>query len=387
MKKRSLLSLIPVLFIAVSCSQQNLNPNEDIKVDGWADEETVREERYVNPNSITIDSSTNFHTAVQEAYIQSSWDMVYRFASGTAELSIPGMIKIDLSEEQSKTYIQVAEDAEFTVDSRVFLTNGDVAGFYNFKLGQTYYRRCSDSFDFSDAESHHFTTTATGPRNLFVEGVTNVRDLGGYESKLGGKIKQGMYYLGGKLTSGSSGVLSRTITDKGLNMLTGRLGCKTEIDLRMVESIDGTDENGGQYNGFLKGLNYISVSVNYNVSNLMLEKKEELKQVFKTYAVADNYPIYVHCSIGTDRTGVVSYLMGALLGMKYNDLYKDYLFSNFGNISGSRDETAPVLYQNTLKKYGKKTLAECCEAYLIDIGLTAQEVQNIRDIMIEKQTN
>ena len=112
--------------------------------------------------------------------------------------------------------------------------------------------------------------------------------------------------------------------------------------------------------------------------------REEIRDIFKVYADKDNYPVYLHCSIGTDRTGLVSYLMGALLGIHYDDLYKDYLFSNFGNIGSSRDESAIIKYQNTLKGYKKKTLAECAEAYLLDIGLTSSEVASIRETMIEK---
>ena len=42
--------------------------------------------------------------------------------------------------------------------------------------------------------------------------------------------------------------------------------------------------------------------------------------------------LLLHCSIGTDRTGVICFLINALLGVSEEDLYKDYLFSMFGMI-------------------------------------------------------
>ena len=64
-----------------------------------------------------------------------------------------------------------------------------------------------------------------GPRNCYVSGVTNVRDIGGYSSSLGKNayIRQGLYYRGANLNS---------ITDKGKAQMKEDLGVKTEIDLR-----------------------------------------------------------------------------------------------------------------------------------------------------------
>lgn len=383
MKKTFKMALLFAVVALASCGGNDSSKSQgDVKVEGWQDEETTYAKRYVKPSEIKP-GENNFHTAVQQAYIESSWDMVSKFAKGEAELSLPDVTKIDISGEESKTYIQIATDPEFS-DARVFLPNDEnTLGFYNLLLGTKYYWRCGDSFDFSSSVVHEFVTTSFAPRNLFVDGVTNVRDLGGYSSKLGGKIRQGLFYRGGALTRGSSSPTS-LMSEKGYKTLSKTLGVKTEIDMRMTLSKNENPENGNMDDSMFKEIRYVSVPIDWHSDNMMLDRKEEIRDIFKTYAVEENYPIYLHCSIGTDRTGLVSYLMGALLGIHYDDLYKDYLFSNFGAIGSSRDESAIIKYQNTLKSYKKKTLAECAEAYLTDIGLTAAEVASIRETMIEK---
>ena len=44
-----------------------------------------------------------------------------------------------------------------------------------------------------------FTTDAQGPRNLTVGGLTNVRDLGGWATEDGGRVRQGLLFRGSKL--------------------------------------------------------------------------------------------------------------------------------------------------------------------------------------------
>ena len=73
-------------------------------------------------------------------------------------------------------------------------------------------------------------------RNLYIDGVTNVRDLGGY--LVNGKItKQGLIYRTSKLNDDES--TTPLISEKGIDAF-NKLGVKTEIDLR--KTVD--NENG-----------------------------------------------------------------------------------------------------------------------------------------------
>ncbi len=351
----------------------------------WTDENLPTKGDVVINVDDVVTNDGEFHTKTQLAYINSSWDKVSKFASGVKELSIPNGNVIDLTSETEYDYFELSLDQSFANTKLYSTSKHQKSMVYNLLSDKTYYFRSSnDKTNFEGKTVHELKVTSALPRNLNIEGVTNVRDLGGYTSKLGGKVKQNMFIRGGKLTGGST-TPSAYITSNGLKMLTKNIGVKTEIDLRMSEESDNNPENGHMSNDFFKDIEYKSVPINYGNTNMLIDCKEQMKEVFTIYSEEQNYPCYVHCSIGTDRTGVVSYLMGALLGISNEELYKDYLFSNFGNIGGSRDEgVIKLVYYPTLIKYGKETLAECAKAYLMDIGLTEEQVDNIRNIMIEK---
>lgn len=372
--KRSLYPLAALLLFSICACSSSV----------YSDEIDTFDKTYVDPDSLTM-AYGDFHTPLQSGYIHSGFSTISSFADGTKELSKPQPINLEFPAGESATYLQISTDSAFTNAETITTLGKKSYDFYNPYLSTTYYWRIAKNKEsFTDAKVYTFETTSDAPRNINLAGVTNVRDLGGYSSKLGGTVRQGLYYRGGALTGGSD-TPSLKITANGLTTLTKTMGVKTEIDLRMTEEANGNPENGHMNDSVIPEVSYHSLPINWDTKDMITDCKDTMCQVFRIYANKDNYPVYVHCSIGTDRTGCVSYVMGALLGIKNEDLYHDYLFSNFGNIGSSRNSiTVRETYQNDLKAYNKPTLAECAESYLIDCGLTQNEVNSIRDIMIEK---
>ena len=106
-----------------------------------------------------------------------------------------------------------------------------------------------------------------------------------------------------------------------------------------------------------------------SVANEAEENMDSLKAVFETFAYENAYPIVFHCSIGTDRTGAVAFLLNALLGVDFIQLKQDYIFSLYGEIGGSRngdaiDEYRDILVQNAPDAL---TLQEQAYLYLQDV--------------------
>ena len=123
----------------------------------------------------------------------------------------------------------------------------------------------------------------------------------------------------------------------------------------------------------------------------------------KAFAVKDNYPIYFHCQIGRDRTGTIAYMLNGLLGVDHYTLTMDYELSCFSvagcvdyddkekqakNMAGAMD--AMYSYFMKYSKYkgsAEASVKDGIEKFLLDNGVTADEIANIREIMTEESVN
>ena len=222
----------------------------------------------------------------------------------------------------------------------------------------------------------HFTTDAT-PRTVNVEGVSNVRDLGGYITEDGMQIKQGLVYRSAKLDD---------ITDLGEYTLLYILGVKTDLDLRGYDQSAPVDE-----------LNYVPVacpwySTGSNHIWMNDYNKTEFAKAIKVFADPDNYPIIFHCSLGRDRTGTLAMVLGGLLGLDENTLMMEYelsVFSYWGTngttqyndgLRKSIHNTYLYIYNN----YEGDRFSDKVESFLLEIGVTAEEIASIKSIMLEE---
>ena len=220
-----------------------------------------------------------------------------------------------------------------------------------------------------ESEIASFTTTEQGPRNLKVEGVTNFRDIGGWKTKSGRTVKQGMIYRTARVDY---------ITEAGLKTMREELGIKTEIDLRP-----------GKSKSVLQGFRFYDFGCADTATLRDLE--EALIKIFDVLADESNYPVFFHCNIGTDRTGGVVYVINALLGVAEEDLYYDYCFSNFGKISSDdatsfTPRTADTIYGKIvyfLKRQTGKTLQEKTRNYLISIGISEETLNTVVRLLRE----
>ena len=339
---------------------------------------------YVSPSDVEVPWNDT-HTDAQYAYLCSDYNAISQFAGGTKELSrpLPYIIELDGEDEW---YIEIAEDKEFT-KSKLFHVEDDHLDFYNGKLNLNYYwRAANQKEDLGKARVERFLLHPSGPRNLYVDGVANVRDIGGYPSKLGGVIRQGLYYRGGRLNASNTSTYKQEITEDGLKVLLDDLGVKVDLDLRMNDFDEPTPptsgwsktEFGANHADAIEGLEFVSRPLNWNHNDMMLLDKPMIGEIFRVFAREDYEPVYLHCNIGTDRTGMITFLLGTLCGMHLEDLYRDYLFSNFSTIQGSRDLSAITSkYQKDLEAYGEYNLYYDTRAYLAECGLSEEELDRI----------
>ena len=123
--------------------------------------------------------------------------------------------------------------------------------------------------------------------------------------------------------------------------------------------------------------------MDYNKGVDASENDPSLRKVFSILGNKDNYPAFFHCSIGTDRTGYVAWLINSVVGVGEEDLWRDYLFSNFGNIGGSRDKAYIADgYPKKIKETEGDTLQEKAVNFLLKKGIKQQEIDTIREMML-----
>lgn len=338
-----------------------------------------------------LGEKVDFHTEAQRAYLSDKVDDISAYANGTEELSRPQSIELSwevTSNSTSKPMVteytlEIATNNEFTECLR-YCTEETFYAVYNLQIATDYYWRVTS--EFSDGTKsvspvEFFSTTTTGPRNLYVDGITNVRDLGGWVREDGSRVKQGMIYRCGRLNKNSEKIPVIEISEEGKRVMLEELGIRTEIDLRLVDN----NEVGGIVSSPLgETVNYYSCPMEWNVGNIFTKNVKMVKQVFEILADERNYPIIYHCSIGTDRTGMFAFLINGLLGVPEEDLYRDYLFSNFGNIGSARSTSGiKGSYVATMKKGEGETLSEQIYNRLVEFGIPAEYLDKVIALLSE----
>ena len=298
------------------------------------------------PSVISLSAEENIiaelHTPAQEKYLGKDYKKTGS-AKGVAEKSRPLPVQFKWQADSTGNYqLKISENADMS-DATVYSLDTNSFELYNLKIATEYFWTVTQ--DGKESKINSFETCDEAPRNIFVDGITNVRDLGGWKTENGKRTKQNLIFRCGRLNESSAKEPVIEITDEGKHVLLEEFCVKTEIDLR--KTADG--ETGAITESPLgSAVNYISCPMEWE-GDTFNGNKEQLLKVFSLLADKENYPIIFHCNIGTDRTGMIAYLVNALLGVSDNDLHRDYLFSNFGAIGGMRKASGlenSVYYQS-----------------------------------------
>lgn len=214
-------------------------------------------------------------------------------------------------------------------------------------------------------------------RMLYFAGPHNMRDLGGWACD-GGTIKYGLLVRGGAFGDNPS---------KEDIKLANDIGIKWQIDLRQEGETTLTSSPIGnevhyeniQLNGYYYDIINPSGSIYYNVI-LVLRKIMD--------AVVHGECVYYHCSLGADRTGTISYMLEALLGMSRADMDKDYELTTFYIYpfqSNTRTRTrsdynAMISY---LESLNGNTFVDKVVQWYLDAGFSIKELNAFRKAVID----
>ena len=238
-------------------------------------------------------------------------------------------------------------------DGKQIKTNDTKAYLKNLLVNQKYYYKVTA--DGKDSQVASFTT-GDYPRWIDARPMFNVRDMGGYMTSSGQRIKQGLVYRGGEITpavgwkSGAqySGDIGGRYTDSNGRMQDGHITSQTDAskkafreDMGMINGLEIDLRSGSETNGYPSKSGYCNFAENNDISYSLIpissydggmqKNKTQIKQVFEAFAKADQHPVYYHCYGGADRTGVVGFMLGAVLGMSYTDLVIDFELTSYSS--------------------------------------------------------
>ena len=276
-------------------------------------------------------------------------------------------------------YYQVyLSDERHFVNSEKYLTTETSLTIDNIIPNREYYWKVKvTDNDGGQKFSNVYTFTPTAyVRTMDIDGVKNMRDVGGLVTADGKTIQYGIMYRSAHFDS---------ITEKGKEQIK-RLGVKTDVDLRgesntvspLGENVRRLNYNAPYYvdeadgNGTQSGLNGAESYV-----------KEFVKE-FKACADPDNYPIGFHCSLGRDRTGTLAAMLYAVSGVSRYDIVKEYELS-WLSTAAANNVSIQIGAINKLcdfieSKDGETFKDKACN-FLLSIGVTQAELNSVRDIL------
>jgi protein-tyrosine phosphatase len=247
-------------------------------------------------------------------------------------------------------------------------------------------------------------------RKVFLTGAHNFRDLGGYKTADGGRVKWGRVYRSADLSK---------LTPEDLTQLADRK-IKVVVDFRGPIEIKQAPDKlpaGAKYVNLPAG----SGQVNPNSVFLKLKTAADTDSMMRSFyglndSLAFRYKpffaelvkaeegtnVLFHCTAGKDRTGMGAALLLTALGVSKDQVIADFLASNYYrqdenrkmiprlksmgfteemvlDLMGVKESYLQVTFQTIEKKYGS------IEKYLeVELGVGKTEISKLKQLYIEK---
>ena len=319
-----------------------------------------------------------------------SYTLVDRYAdfpfSARLDYPMPVSLSWESDEVTDSVHVLVREKDGSTASDFVMSGATQMVEVWNLIPGREYsyvIENLKDGSSIGKLTSGRFRTVGRR-RMLKVAEVNNVRDLGGIRTEDGKTIKYGMIYRGAQL----DGLNYPDLSEEGKAILRG-LGVKVDIDyrgdveLRKTDDIPDNDivssvlgEDVEYYNIPTCGIDGISRITLYG---------QAYKQFVK--AAREGKAVYNHCVGGADRTGFQCMLIEGSLGVSEEDAIKDYESTSFCSLyRRTRNLGAPFKVPESiavLKGYEGDTFCEKCCSFLRSQGVTDDEIQELRSLLLE----
>lgn len=273
-------------------------------------------------------------------------------------------------------------------DSLIFhvSTKENVVELYNFIPQRTYHYIV---FSGDKALDFGFINTQGNVRMLKIPGtVNNIRDMGGWRTADGKRVKYGMMFRGSELNG------TFVATDEGIELLKS-LGIEAELDLRAwynrehgVSAFGFLDSSHTTY-GNTPSFYYSNDSgqLSIHLDSAIFKNKWRYEFQFIVRNLRAGRAIYQHCVQGKDRTGYLSFLLEGLLGVEYSDLVKDYELTYFYVNAPSAKDSIDKVY-DFIETMEGETLRDKFNSYFVHkLYVSQSDIDYFREVMLESIDN
>lgn len=236
-------------------------------------------------------------------------------------------------------------------------------------------------------------------RDVVLEGMANVRDLGGFRTRTG-HLTQRNVFLRGDAPYRISDAARQQLMDAGL---------RTVIDMRYTHEVV---RRPNRFAGVpVVDFRHIPLYVETSYMGMIRQFRDlggwyctildqgsvPIRTIIDVLAAAEGTCL-IHCYIGKDRTGIMSALLLDLVGVSTEDIIADYVRSHhklqaihaelqsvrpffvsksqFENIIAAKHEYISTMLSHIAHTYTN------AEGYLLSIGVTPAEIVKLRQKLL-----
>lgn len=336
-----------------------------------------------NPHAFSPESGFVFdtYTDLQSAFIEkirtagtdAANDWLVPLKNGH-ECSYPRALELHWESAARPPYLLEVSEREDFANALTYQATETRYAVENLKTGQRYFWRVNGG------EPHIFETIARAPRFIRIEGLMNVRDIGG------GRIRQGLVYRG---TTPDRHYFP--LTERGKHTFLEELKIKTELDLRQP-----TEKR--EVNLLEGAIRILRMPYRPYTEIFEEEHRRGIREIMNVFADEANYPVYIHCFGGADRTGMLAMYLEAIAGESDEYILTEYELTGLSMYAGgtkegiaqgkaaglrNRNEEYFRHFLQSLDRYGSgdAAFAERLIAFLLDCGVTRDVMDAIARII------
>lgn len=218
-------------------------------------------------------------------------------------------------------------------------------------------------------------------RMLKLQGVNNVRDLGGWPAANDKRLRYGAIIRGPELNTtldqfNHSAQYHQATTDD-ISTLREDIGIRAELDLRGAqELVEGRSALGNDIE--YRNCPHCSTSPIMAPDAAWVEPLQ-----FIIGCLSEGLPVYIHCRWGADRTGLLCMLIEGALGVSESNLAKDFELTSFCGDSRFRTDSRfrdSIAY---IKSLEGNSLQDKFRKYWMLCGVSLEDLDTLAALMTE----